>query len=62
MAAPISPMLKYSIVYYFLNSPPILIKCLSKFMVCKVLYFEAQNALRLHSPLTDFDLIISHLP
>ena len=52
MAAPIPPMLKYSIGHNFLNSPPILIKFVSKFMDCKVLYFEAQCALRLRSPLT----------
>ena len=37
MVAPIPPMLKYSIVHNFLNSLPILIKFVSKFMVCKVL-------------------------
>ena len=51
MAAPISPMLKYSIVYNLLNFPPILIKIMSKFIVYKVLYFKAQNLLRLCSPL-----------
>ena len=51
MAAPIQAMFKYSIVRNFLNSPPILIKYVSKFMVRKVLYFEAQYALRLRSPL-----------
>ena len=45
------PMLKYSIVHNFLNSPPTSIKLVSQFMVCKVLYFEAQYALRLRSPL-----------
>ena len=40
MAAPIPPMLKYSVVHNFLNSPPILIKFISKFMVCKVIYFK----------------------
>ena len=45
-------MLKYSIVHNFLNSPPILIKFVSKFMVCKVLYFEAQYAVWLRSPLS----------
>ena len=49
MAAPIPPMLKYSVVHKYLNSPPILIKFASKFLVSKVLYFEAQNALRLRS-------------
>ena len=49
MAAPIPPMLKYSIVRNFLNSPPILIKFVSKFMACKVLHSEAQFALRLRS-------------
>ena len=48
----IPPMLKYWIVHYFLNSPLILIKFVSKFVVCKVVYFEAQCALRLRSPLT----------
>ena len=52
MAVPIPPMLKYSIVHNFLNSPPILIKFVSKFIVGKVLYFKAQYALRLHSPLS----------
>ena len=42
-------MLKYSIVNNFLNSPLILIKFVSKFMVCKFLYFEAQHAFRLRS-------------
>ena len=51
MAAPIPPMLKYSIVHNFLNSPPILIKFVSTFMFCKVLYFKAQYALRVRSPL-----------
>ena len=50
-AAPIPPMLNYSNVHNFLNSPPILIKSLSKFMVCKALYFETQSALKLRSPL-----------
>ena len=35
MAAPIPPMLKYSIVYNLLNFPPILIKFVSKFMFVK---------------------------
>ena len=56
MAAPI-PMLKYSIVRNFLNSPPILIKFVSKFIVCKVLYFKAKCVLRLRSPLMYRDLI-----
>ena len=51
MAAPIPPMLKYSIVYNLLNFPPILIKFVSKSIVCKVLYFKAQYLLRLCSPL-----------
>ena len=45
MAAPIPPMLKYSIVYNLLNFPPILIKFMSKFIVCKVPYFKAQYLL-----------------
>ena len=52
MVAPIPPMLKYSIVYNLLNFPPILIKFVSKFIVCKVLYFKAQYLLRLRSPLS----------
>ena len=52
MAAPILPMLKYSIVYNLLNFPPILIKFVSKFIVCKVPYFKAQCLLRLHSSLS----------
>ena len=51
MAAPIPPMLTYSLVYKLLNFPPILIKFVSKYIVCKVLYFKAQYRLRLHSPL-----------
>ena len=47
MAAPIPPMLKYSVVHNFLISLPILIKFVSKFMFCKELYFETQYALRL---------------
>ena len=50
MAAPIPPMLKYSVVYNLLNCPPIVIKFESKFIVCKVLYFKAQYFLRLQSP------------
>ena len=38
-------------IQLFLNSTPILIKFVSKFMVCKVHHFEAQYALRLRSPL-----------
>ena len=38
MAAPIPPMLKYSTYHNFLHSPPILIRFVSKFMDCKVLY------------------------
>ena len=52
MVAPILLMLKYSIAYNLLNFPPILIKFVLKFIVCKVLYFKAQYLLRLHSPLT----------
>ena len=48
MAAHIPPMLKYSIVHHFLNSPPVLIKFVSKFIVK---FFKAQYALRLRSPL-----------
>ena len=51
MVAPIPPMLKYSIIYNLLNFPPILIKFVSEFIVCKVLYFKAQNLLGLRSPL-----------
>ena len=51
MAAPIPPMLKYSVVYNSLNFLPILIKFVSKFIVCKVLYSRAQYLLRLGSPL-----------
>ena len=51
MAAPIPPMLKCSVVYSLLNFPPILIRFVSKFIVCKVLYFKAQCFLRLRSPL-----------
>ena len=52
MVAPIPPMLKYSIVYSLLNFQPILIKFVSKFIVCKVLYFKAQYLLWLRSPLS----------
>ena len=45
-------MLKYSIVYKLLHFPTILIKFVSKFIVCKVLYFKALYLLRLRSPLT----------
>ena len=51
MVSPIPPMLKYSVVYNLLNFPPILIKFVSKFIVCEVLYFKAQYFLRLRSPL-----------
>ena len=51
MAAPIPPMLKYSIVHNFLNSIPLFIKLVSKFTVCKALYFAVKYALRLRSPL-----------
>ena len=57
MAAPILSMLKYSIVHNCLNSPPILIKFVSKFMVCKVLHFEERAALRLRSPLNKFECV-----
>ena len=46
-----STNVKILTVHNFLKSPPIVIKFVSKFMVCKVLYFEAQYALQLHSPL-----------
>ena len=52
MAAPIPPMLKHSIAYNLLNFPPILIRFVSNFIVCKVLYFKAQYHLKLHSPLS----------
>ena len=55
MAAPIPLMLKYSIVYNLLDFPPILIKFVSKLIVCKVLYFKAQSLLRLRSPLRGLD-------
>ena len=42
MVAPIPSMFKYSIVRIILNSPPISIKFVSKFMICKVLYFKKQ--------------------
>ena len=61
MAAPIPPMLKYSIAHNFLNSPPILIKFVSKFMVCKVLHFKVQYVLRLRSPLMFGDLRVAIL-
>ena len=51
MAAPIPPMLEYSIVYNVLNFLPTLIKFVSEFIVCKVLYFKAQYLLRLRFPL-----------
>ena len=59
MAAPIPPSLKYSIVHNFLNSPTILIKFLSNFVDCKDLYFEAQYALRLRSPLNADEMMES---
>ena len=37
----IPPKLKYSVVYNLTNFPPILIKFVSKFIVCKGLYFKA---------------------
>ena len=52
MAASISPMFKYSIVYKLLNFPLIWIKFVSKFIVCRALYFKAKYLLRLRSPLT----------
>ena len=63
MAAPIPPMLKYSIVYNLFIFPPIFIKFVSKFIVCKVLYFKAQCLLRLRSRYIDgvlFYIIISY--
>ena len=57
MAASIPPMLKYSVVHNFLNSPPILIKFMSKIMVCKALYFEVQYPLRLRSRLSYIQFI-----
>ena len=51
MAAPIPPLLKYSIVYNLLNFPPMLIKFMPTFIVWKVLYFKVQYRLRLRSPL-----------
>ena len=59
MVAPIPPMLKYSIVYNLLNFPPILIKFVSKFIVCKVLYFKVQYLLRMCYPLTKGEVAIS---
>ena len=53
MAALIPPMLKYSIVNNFYNSPPTLIKFVSKFIVCKDFFFQAQYVLRLRSPLSN---------
>ena len=52
MVAPIPPMLKYSIAYNLLNFPLILIKFVSKFIVCKVHFFKAQYILRLRFPLS----------
>ena len=51
MVAPISPILKYSIVCTLLTFQPIFITFVSKFIVCKVLYFKAQYLLRLRYPL-----------
>ena len=51
MAALIAPMLKYSVVNNVLNSWPILIQFVSKFMVFEALYFTIQYALRLRPPL-----------
>ena len=62
MAAPIPPMLKYSVVYNLLNFPPILIKFVSKFIVCKVLSFKAQYLLSLHSPLRTRDTQVCEKP
>ena len=39
MAEPIQPMLKYSTVHNFLNSPPILIKFVSKLNFIDVKFF-----------------------
>ena len=61
MAAPIPPMLKYSIVYNLLNFPPILIKFVSKFIVCIVIYFKVQYLLRLRSPLSKYIRKYVHL-
>ena len=55
MAALIPPILKYSIVYNLLNFPPILIKFVSEFIVCQVLYFKAQYLVGLRSPLRRLD-------
>ena len=57
MAVPISTMLKYSVIN---NFPPILIVFVSKFMGCKVLYFEAQYALKLRFPLSIASLTTQH--
>ena len=53
MAATIPPMLKYSIAYNLFKFPLILIKCVSKFIVCIVLYFKEQYLLRFCSPLSE---------
>ena len=50
MAAPIPPILKYSLTITFL------ILHQSKFMDCKVLHFKSQYALRLRSPLIQYSL------
>ena len=60
MAVSIPPMLKYSIDYNLLNFPLILIKFVSKLIVCKVLYFKAQYLLRLRSPLTSKNHVKTH--
>ena len=61
MAAPIPPLLKYSIVFNLLNFLPILIKLVSKFIVYKVLYSKAQYLLSLRSPLTQNERATSTL-
>ena len=51
MAAPIPPVLKYSSVHNFINSPPILTKVVPKFIDLKGFYFKAQHFLKLRYPL-----------
>ena len=53
MAASIPLMLKHSVVQNFLNSLPILINFVSKFIFSKVPYVKAQYSLRLRSSLKD---------
>ena len=60
MAAPIPLMLKYSIVYNLLNFPLILIKFVSKFIACEVLYFKAQYLIRLRSLLKQISVLNDH--